>query len=102
MIKTQPILSIGRLGFLLISLKNDNASAHHVACDLARLSFAEEKGNAPNARKRDDGIYDAAEKCLLAAEEPRDDIELEKTDTAPVEAADDGEDECDSVKHKGT
>lgn len=90
------------MGFLCLSPKSDGGSAHHIACDLARLSFAEEKGNAPNACKRDDGIYDAAEKRLLAAEEPRDDIEFEKADTAPVEAADDGEDKCDPIKHKGT
>ena len=69
------------------------------SCDLFCIAFAEKERYAPNRRKCDDGIYDTAEKCILTAEKPCDDIKLKKTDTTPVETADDGENKCNSVEH---
>ena len=70
-----------------------------LARDLLRITFTEEQGDTPYCRKRDDGIYDAAEDRILSAKKPCDDIKPKKTDTAPVETADNGKNECNSVEH---
>ena len=67
--------------------------------DLFRITFAEEQRNTPDRRKSDDGIYNAAEECILPAEKPCDDIKLKKTDATPVETADNGKNQCNSVEH---
>ena len=58
-----------------------------LADGIFRVSFSEEKGNAPDSRKCDDRIDDAAEKRVLSAEDPGDKIELEKADATPVYSA---------------
>lgn len=70
-----------------------------LADGIFRVSFSEEKGNAPDSRKCDDRIDDAAEKRVLSAEDPGDKIELEKADAAPVQCADDRQNERKSVEH---
>ena len=55
-----------------------------------RFPFAEEKGNTPDTRKRDNGVNDAAEKSILTAEDPGDDVKTEKSNASPVQCADDG------------
>ena len=53
------------------------------------VSFAEEQGNAPDSRQCDDRINDAAEYCVLTAEDPCDKVKLEKTDATPVQSTND-------------
>jgi len=64
-----------------------------------RFSRAEEKGNAPDARKCDEGVDNACNQGILTAADPRDEVELEKSDAAPVECADDNEYQGESVKY---
>ena len=61
------------------------------------FSCTEEERDAPNACKSDNGVDDTADEGILTAAEPRNYVELEKTDATPVECSDDGEDESDSI-----
>ena len=61
------------------------------------FSRTEEERDAPNTRKGDNGVDDAADESILTAAEPRNYVKLEKTDATPVEGSDDGEDESDSI-----
>ena len=70
-----------------------------LADGIFRVSFSEEKGNAPDSRKCDDRVNDAAEQGVLSAEDPGDEVKLEKTDAAPVQSADDRQNERKSVEH---
>lgn len=73
-----------------------------VACNFFRISFTEKKRNTPDSRKSYNRVYDPADKSILPAEDPCDDIETEKTDASPVERAYDGEDKRNSVEHNIT
>ena len=75
------------------------AGLSDLADGILRVSFAEEKRNTPDSRKRNDRVHDAAEDRILSAKKPCDDIKPKKTDTAPVETADNGKNECNSVEH---
>ena len=55
------------------------------------IGASEKERNAPERRKADQGVDYAADKRCLPAEDPCDDIESEKTDTAPVKSSDDGQ-----------
>jgi hypothetical protein len=63
------------------------------------IPFAEEKGNAPDARECDEGVDQTGEDGSLSAADPRHDIEAEQSDGPPVERADDDEDQGNSIKH---
>ena len=56
-----------------------------------------EKGNTPNARERNDCINNAAENCILSAEKPCNKIKLENANQTPVQAADDGKNQCNRI-----
>jgi len=69
-------------------------------CQLAVLiSLAEEKRDAPNARQGDDGVNDTADEGALPTTDPSDDIKLEKADAAPVERADNGKDQRNTIQN---
>lgn len=51
---------------------------------------AEHQRNAPDARKTDNCINDAAEQRGLSAADPGNDVKLEQADAAPVQRTDDG------------
>ena len=71
----------------------------------ALLSFedfgiiAEEQRNTPQTRQTDQRKDYTAEAGCLTAEKPRDKVKPEDTDGAPVDCADDGQNECQLVKH---
>ena len=58
---------------------------------------AEEERDAPDAGERNDGINDAAEDRGLAAAQPCHKVKLEQADAAPVQRADDGEDQRNTI-----
>ncbi len=60
---------------------------------------SEEKGDAPKSRKGDYGIDYTGDYCLLSSADPCHKVKSEKTDTAPVECADDSEYQSESVKY---
>jgi len=55
---------------------------------LELLARSEKKRYAPYTRKRDHRIYYTAEKRILTAAYPRDDIKIEYTDATPVKRTD--------------
>ena len=57
----------------------------------------EQQGNTPDTGQRYHRIDDAADKAILATADPRHKVKLEQTDAAPVESADDGEDQCQCI-----
>ena len=65
------------------------------------LPRAEQKRDTPNARQGDDGVDDAGQESVLTAADPRDNIEGKQSDAAPVECADDGDDQRDAIHNHG-
>ena len=63
-------------------------SVGRLSCRLV-LAITEQQRDAPDARRADQRVNDAADERALTAEKIRDQIELEKTDQAPVDCADD-------------
>ena len=63
------------------------------------VPVAEEKGNAPQSSQTHEGENDPAEGGSLSAEKPAHKVELEKSDRAPVQRADDHQYQRCSVKH---
>ena len=61
------------------------------------FACAEQKRYAPNARKSDHGVYDSADQWGLTSAQPCDDIKSEKPDASPVQCADDGDEEGNSI-----
>ena len=51
----------------------------------------EQEGNAPYGGDADECVDDAAQNGALSAEKPCDEIKLENADEAPVDAADNGQ-----------
>ena len=69
-------------------------------CQLAVLiSLSGEKRDAPNACQGDYGVNDTADKGALPTADPSDDIKLEKADAAPVERADNGKDQRNTIQN---
>ena len=62
------------------------------------IAGAEEQRNAPHARQSDYGIDDAGDHGGGPAAYPRNEIELEQTDAAPVQGADDGDNQRDAIQ----
>lgn len=60
-------------------------------------SSAKQKGNAPQTGQSHKGIDDPAEKRTLTTKEPGHQIELENAHKAPVQGADDGQNQCQRV-----
>jgi hypothetical protein len=63
------------------------------------LAGAEKERNAPNTRKRHERENNSGHKRARAAKEPRNNIEAEKTDTAPVKRAYYNKQKCYSIEH---
>ena len=63
-----------------------------------RVTLAEEQGNAPHGRQADQGKDDAGEHGILT-ENRLHEVKIKDTDATPVEPADDGEDQRNSVKY---
>ena len=61
------------------------------------LTFAEQQCDAPQTCQTDKGIDDPAYDAVLSAEQPRNKIKLKNTHQTPVQAADDGEDQCNGI-----
>ena len=60
------------------------------------VSFTENKGYAPNSRNRDQRIDDPAQDRHGSAD-PGNNVKIEKTDTTPVESADNSENKSYSI-----
>ena len=58
----------------------------------------EQEGNAPYGGDADECVDDAAQNGALPAEKPCDEIKLENADEAPVDAADDDENNADLIE----
>ncbi len=69
------------------------------ACFKNLGAIAYKQRNAPERRNTNDGEDDSAQHRRTAAADPRHDVEPEKSNTAPVDAADDGNGKSDFVKH---
>ena len=69
----------------------------HCGRFLVLVAGAEEERNAPESRKGNERIDDTCPKAVVAAEEPGNRVELEEPDAAPVERADDGQNESNTV-----
>jgi len=61
------------------------------------LTGTEEQRNAPNAGKSDNGIDNSADQSVLSSTDPSDNVKLEQTDATPVQRADNGQGQRDSV-----
>ena len=62
---------------------------------------AEDEGNAPDAGESDYCVDDTADDGILTAEEPGNGVELKETDAAPVEGADNGKNQSNTIhQHK--
>ncbi len=62
--------------------------------------IAEEQGNAPDSAQTDQSVNDPADGAVGTAEGKGHQIEAEHTDGAPVQAAYDGQDQCNFIdKH---
>lgn len=68
----------------------------------AAAASAEQERNAPQTGQTDDGVNDPAEQCALTAKKPGNQIELENTYKTPVRASNDGQNQCQSIKHRFT
>ena len=66
------------------------------ALDLSAL--AKQKGNAPQASQSHQCIDDAADNAALPTKQPGHQIKLENSHQTPVEAANDGKDQCDGIQ----
>jgi hypothetical protein len=63
------------------------------------LTLAEQQSDAPKACKTHNRINDTADHRALPTEQPGNQIKLENANKPPVDRANDGEDQCDSI-HK--
>ena len=64
---------------------------------LVLVAFAEEERYAPESCKSNDGVDDARTERVVSAEDPGNGIELEKSHSAPVERANDRQNESNTV-----
>ena len=62
---------------------------------------AEQQADAPQASQAHQGENDAGEDGQLTAAEECHQVEAEQADAAPVQGADDDQDQCDLVKDHG-
>ena len=58
---------------------------------------AEEERNTPDTCQSNNGVDNPAAKRSLTAQQPRHKVESEQSDASPVQGADDGDDQSDSV-----
>lgn len=75
------------------------AGLSDLADGILRVSFAEEKRNTPDSRKRNDRVHDAAEDRILTAKDPSNKVKSEQADATPVQSADNRQNERKSVEH---
>ena len=68
----------------------------------AVFSSAEEKRDAPQAGQGYQGVDHTAYRGILSSKEMSDDIVAEQPDAAPVDGADDHQDQSDSIQHAFT
>ena len=59
--------------------------------------ISEQKGDTPEACYKYETIDDTAENCALTAEEPSHQVKAEKTHAAPVDAADNGQHQGNTI-----
>ena len=65
------------------------------------FSGAKDKRDTPHARKPDDRIDHAAEQGALSTAKPCNDVKLKKSDTAPIQCTQNGENQRDAIhNHK--
>ena len=62
-------------------------------------SIPEKQGNAPQGSQGNDRIHDPASPSVLPAEDSGYQVELENTNGAPVEAADNCQQQCKFIQH---
>jgi hypothetical protein len=73
------------------------AAARVCLVHLCLMTFTEQKGYAPKTSQTDHCVNDPAEQRILSAEQPGDKIKLKNAYQSPVQAADNGENLCQSV-----
>ena len=61
------------------------------------LTFAEQQSDAPQTGKTYQCVDDAADHTALTAKQPRHQIKLKNAHEAPVQAADDGQDQSQTI-----
>ena len=62
------------------------------------VSVAEKKWNTPDSRKCNNCVDNSAEKRVLSAEDPSNNIKLEQANASPVDTADNGKKQCNFIK----
>lgn len=70
----------------------------YLVITIAKL-FAEEERSAPQTCKADDGVNDPAEYGILSTKQPGHKIKLKDTDEAPVDTANDRQDQSKCIDH---
>ena len=62
-----------------------------VRCGGKHFALSEQQRNTPNRRNCDQSVDNSADNRALPAENPANDVKLEKPDGAPIDAADDNQ-----------
>ena len=60
-------------------------------------ALAEQQRDAPQTCQADDGVDDPADNAAGAAEQPGNKVKLKNANKTPVQRADDGQDQCQSI-----
>lgn len=63
------------------------------------LAGAKQQRNAPNTGKSYNGVDDAAEQRGLSAADPCNEVKLKQSDAAPVESANDGQNQRNAIQN---
>ena len=63
------------------------------------LASAKQQRDAPNTGKSYNGVDDAAEQRGLSAADPCNDVKLKQSDAAPVERANDGQNQRNAIQN---
>ena len=79
---------------------NRRVSLDFLVLDLIKdLASAKQQRNAPNTGKSYNGVDDAAQQRGLSAADPRYNIKLKQSDAAPVERANDGQNQRNAIQY---
>lgn len=68
----------------------------------SKTIFPEQQRNTPQRRKADQCKNDSAYQGSLTAEKPSDKVKLENSNRAPVDSADNDENQCNDIDHSRT
>ena len=80
--------------------KGERVSLRFLVLDLVKgLASAKQQRDAPNAGKSYKSVDDAGKQRGLSATDPRNDVKLKQSDAAPVESANDGQNQRNAIQY---